>query len=89
MNEKESIFEYAGWFEEIFDVKLNKLLGTRKCDEQPGRKIGYDGEKEIIITQTITIQRGHKEIEVTASEKSPRRLRTRYLPLCGRVKGSR
>lgn len=81
--EKQS-FEYVGFFEEVWDVRLNKILGLRRCSEQPDRKFGIYGAKEELATSDIHLDNGHKKSVVKASLLRPLRIRTIYSPICGR-----
>lgn len=83
-------FECFGFFEEIWLVKGQRIIGTRRCPQQPGRKCGSAEEvnPRIVLTKPIKYNRGHKEVELFASEANPVEVFTRYYPICGRLKGS-
>lgn len=82
----ESIYEIEGYQEEIWDAKTRKCLGLRRVSQDPQRAYGTQGERESVLTESITIQSGHKTCLVKATPKKPVKIFTRYLPICGRLK---
>jgi len=48
-------FQILGYFEEIFDTRKNKLLGTRPV-AKPDRPLGAAGRIELTITVPITLR---------------------------------
>ena len=80
-----SMFEVLGYFEDVVDVSTGKCLGTRKCAEQPGRILGYNGQQQQTMTAPFELERGHKTIIVKASKEKPMQIRTTYLRLCGKL----
>lgn len=78
-------YEYLGFFEDIVEVATGRVLGTRKCNEQPGREMGQAGAREETLVESVTLDRGHKTFLVKASPDKPVLVRTTYLPICGRM----
>lgn len=82
----ESQFEIIGYFEEIWDATTRRILGTRRCAEQPERKICLHGQIDFTITEPLEIMRGHKTVRIFASKLQPVALFSRLYPLCGKLK---
>jgi hypothetical protein len=78
-------YEIFGYFEEVWNAKTRKCLGTRPVAEQPGREFGTRGEQSFTAYEPLAIFRGPKRVSVNASPRKPIELFTRYAPLCGRL----
>ena len=85
MNSPASKFEIHGYFESLFDLERNKALGTRKVELEPGRALGEDGAREIIIEADVELDRGPKKATFRASKSRPIRCKSVVYPLCGRI----
>lgn len=83
MSNERQIFEIHGWFEDIFDVEANKVLGTRTVPADPERLKGYGGRREIWISGKVTLDVGHKK--KTFNFKEPRKVQTTLNAICGRM----
>ena len=54
-------FQVLGYFETLYDPSTNKTLGNRLVPEDPARKIGYAGRREItadLVTSSFPGQEG-------------------------------
>ena len=80
-------FQVLGYFETLYDPSTNKTLGNRLVPEDPARKIGYAGRREITVTEDFTLASGHKTVTVKIQE--PRKLVSMVYPVCGRIKNER
>lgn len=78
-------FEVLGFFEDLDDAVTGKPLGSRRI-ESPDRVLGANGRKEYIFTETIVLNKGHKQVELKASPKRSRRVIGTLQILCGKVK---
>lgn len=85
MSAGKQTFEYLGFLEQVIDARHNSILGTRRCFEQPERVFGAAGEKQETVTSDLHLQRGHKEVIIKCSPTHALKIRTWYLPICGRM----
>ena len=69
-----------GYFEEY--IMNGKYIGSKKCDEQSDRGVGYKGRKDFVANEKITLDNGKKI-------KQGKSYYTRYYPLNGRIDGLR
>jgi len=78
-------FEVLGFFESLDDVITGKPLGDRPAvlDRAPGAA----SRKEYLLTKTISLNKGHRIVELKASPKRPRRVFGTLQILCGKLKG--
>jgi hypothetical protein len=63
-----------------------KMLGTRRLPGLPDRPIGSPGLKMVTITETVTLQNGHKTVTYRASKKKPLYCQAMIQPICGKFK---
>lgn len=63
-----------------------KMIGTRRLPGLPDRPIGSPGTKMVTITETVTLQNGHKSVTYRASKKNPLVCQATIQPICGRFK---
>lgn len=63
-----------------------KMLGTRRLPGLPDRPIGSPGTKMVTITETVTLQNGHKTVTYKATKKKPLICQATIQPICGRFK---
>ena len=79
--------EIIGFYEEFLvdGVDSKKCIGTRVVPYEPGRSLGYDGAKEIIITESLTLDSGHKKVYIKASATKPLMVTTMLNMLNGRL----
>jgi hypothetical protein len=81
-----SKFEILGYFEEIWDAKTRKCIGTRKVLlEVQDRRFGEPGERRVTLMHDIEMTVGHKTQILRASKNKPREIFTRLQPICGRM----
>ena len=74
-----------GYFEDVWDAKTNKIIGTRRVENPDlSRGFGVVSERQITITEPLTIQKGHKDFTIKASAARPVVLKTYLQKLCGR-----
>tara|TARA_R110001592_G_scaffold336952_1_gene622722 strand:+ start:501 stop:791 length:291 start_codon:yes stop_codon:yes gene_type:complete len=79
MNKISTEFEVLGFFEEYFVD--GKYVGTKNCDAQPNRDLGWFGRKTTYATQDLYLDRNKK---ITAGTK----YYTYVQQLCGKLKGT-
>lgn len=81
----ESQFEQLGFFETLVDTETGKQVGNRQLGKSlpPGRTEGSAGGIDIIISEDITVERGHKT--VVYKVRKPRKFYSIIFPLCGRM----
>lgn len=90
-------FEHLGYFEEFMLLRDGcnpKGIGARMFPvelppEQQGRTLGAYGKREFEVTQTITLSKGHRQVEYKASVKRPLRVSTMLQRLEGQKIESR
>lgn len=86
------MFSHLGYFEEFIAKREGctpKTLGVRQFDltlpeSQQGRLLGVRGWREFDVTETITLQKGHRQVTYKASIKKPIRVATMLQKLEGR-----
>ncbi len=85
--------ECFGYFEEFLldrgDAVWPKGLGAliypvQLPPEQQGRKLGYAGKRVFVVTEPITLHKGHKVVTYKASPKKPLKVSTQLQRLEGR-----
>jgi hypothetical protein len=75
------------FFEEFILVRDDgtaKGLGSRVIESPGQRKLGVDGQMEIVLMESFTLIRGLKEITYRASRKNPMRIHTMLQRIEGR-----
>lgn len=78
-------FEHLGFYEDVYDLDEQRMLGTRPAQEQVGRPLGYAGNRRETVTVPLLLQRGHKQVVVKASPEKPLHIETTLQRLCGRM----
>lgn len=63
-----------------------KCIGTRRLLGLPDRPLGSPGTKMVTITETVTLQSGHKTKIYRASKDRPLKCQATLQPICGRDK---
>ena len=81
-----NMYEYHGYFETLFDIRLHRVMGTRTIDKVPeGRELGESKAKEMILTETVILTRGIATKKFIASKEKPRRVLSSINRICGRM----
>lgn len=57
--------------EELHNIETNQHLGFRRLEGLPTRPIGSPGRLKFLLTEPVTLQRGHKQVTIKASTKRP------------------
>ena len=76
--------ERKGHYEILAAAETNRFLGTRPVDPD-GRRVGPEGEIEVVLTEDTTLDRGTGTILVAASPERPLRCKSTINSLCGRL----
>jgi hypothetical protein len=77
-------FEDLGTFEELIDLRTARLLGTRSIKRDPSRPFGHAGAQAFQLTESITLQRGHRTVAIRASKAKPIPVSSMTQMLCGK-----
>jgi hypothetical protein len=86
LNPDECEYEILGFFEDLFDERDSRYLGTRRVAELT-RPLGRAGTIIHTFTENVPVQKGHREGEIIkASAKEPIRAIGIMNILCGRLK---
>lgn len=78
-------FETVGHFEYVTEKSTGRVLGTRDVTPERGRKCGYHGEREEVLTAPLTLKTGHKTTTYKASPAKPLVVRTVLQIKCGKL----
>ena len=85
-NQKPDAFHNFGYFETYSDSLTGRVLGNMVgVTPEPGRKIGFNGTMEKVMTRDFVLNRGPKNVTVKASPKKPLKVSTILFPLTGRI----
>ena len=77
--------EHLGYFEEFLLLLPNgclpKGMGSRIFPielprDQNGRKLGFAGRREFTVTETIILNKGHRQVAYKASQQKPLQVST-------------
>lgn len=80
-------FHEHGYFETVIEDLTGRVLGNRlDVTPEPGRVIGFNGQRIETWTANVTLNRGHRDIVVKASPKKPLKVRTIVFPKSGPIK---
>ena len=80
-----TIRDHLGYFEEFLLLfpygMMPKGMGSKHYPvdlpvEQQGRPLGHAGTRKFVVTETITLQKGHREVTYRASPKKPLNVQT-------------
>jgi hypothetical protein len=84
-NPMESQFEQLGYFETLVDQETGRQIGNRNLGKTlpEGRTVGHAGGIEITISESFTVDRGHKT-GIPVKLKAPRKYFSIIFALCGR-----
>ena len=79
MNKISTEFKVIGYFEEYFVD--GKFIGSKNCDAQPNRNLGWSGRKTAYAANDIILDRNKKI-------KAGTKYYTYIQQLCGKLKGT-
>lgn len=89
MKTVEQVFEVSGYFEEL-SIQIGdsfKVLGTRSIpNPQPSRQLGVYGKVEHMLTESVVLTKGHKQVIIKASPEKPIHCTGVANALCGRIR---
>lgn len=85
-------FQHLGYFEEFMLSREGcdpkgigcRLLPLQLPEDQSGRVLGVYGRREFKLTETIVLQKGHREVTYKASVKHPLLVSTMLQKMEGR-----
>jgi hypothetical protein len=88
LKKPEDEFEIHGYFEELGVCSGDsfRLLGTRSIEKPVDRPLGVAGRREYILTETVVLNKGHKQATIKASPAKPIRCFGHAHALCGRAR---
>lgn len=80
------VFNWHGFYEEVWNAETGEFLGTRKADWDGKRRMSVAGEQAETFTANFTLYNGPKARHYKASAQRPVRAMTRLFPICGRMR---
>lgn len=86
-NPDECPFEILGFYEEFLEPETGRMIGQVNIKE-PNRKLGSDGRRHVILTETCWMKKGRKMVVVKASVKKPIHAVAMIQIICGRLKSN-